>query len=100
MGEAVKRQIKSGLRVGGGIGSLLIAMLPLGDGFRRLWLTTVPYHFSFSAIGCIELLLAAAILMTTAHLWLPYFGGCMVLAIFQGVLMLITGNVGTDGTLH
>jgi hypothetical protein len=92
MGETVKQQIKSGLRVGSGIGSLMIAVIFLGDGLRRVWLTTVPHHFSFSGLGCIELLLAATILLATAHLWLPYFAGCMVLGVLQGVLMLLTGQ--------
>jgi hypothetical protein len=92
MGETVKQQVKNGLRIGGGIGALMIALFPLCDGFRRLWLTSMPYHFSFSAVGCLELFMAAAILLATAHLWLPYFGGCMVVAVLQGVLMLLSGR--------
>ena len=92
MDKAVKRQVENGLRVGGGIAALLIGLMLLGDGFRRLWLTTVPYHFSFSTLGCIEQLLAAAILFTTASLWMPYFAGCMVLAILQAFLTLLWGQ--------
>ncbi len=92
MGETVKQQVKSGLRIGGGIGSLMIAVMPLCDGFRRLWLPTVPHHLSFSGLGCTELVLAAAILLGTAHLWLPYFAGCMVLAVLQGILVLLSGQ--------
>jgi hypothetical protein len=92
MNERVKQQVTSGLRVGSGIGGLLIAMLLLGDGFRRLWLTSVPHHFVSSTFGILELLLAASVLLATAHLWLPYFGGCLVLGTFQGVAMLLTGR--------
>ena len=90
MNKTVKEQVKSGLRVGGGIGALMIAVLPLCDGFRRLWITSVPYHFSFFGLG--EVLIAAAILLATAHLWLPYFGGCMLLGALQGVLLVLTGH--------
>ena len=92
MAQTIREQAKRGVRVGGGIAAFLVALIPLGDGFRRIWLANIPPQFSFSGFGLVELTLAGAILIVTAHLWLPYFGGCIVLGFLQGLIVLSSGK--------
>lgn len=92
MGRSVKEQVKSGLRLGGGLAAFLVAMAPLGDGLRRVVWTAPPHQLVWSSLGWIELIVAATLLVPTAKMWMQWFAGCLLFGIVKGVFMLLTGG--------
>jgi len=92
MSQSVKEQVKSGLRLGGGLAVFLIAMAPLADGFRRIVWAAPPHQLLWSPIGVAELIVAAGLLVSTAHLWVHYFGGCILFGTIKGCFALMAGT--------
>lgn len=94
MGRTVKEQIKSGVHLGIGFGSFLIAAMFLGAGMSRVvWSTPVPHHIVWrEPIGWAELLAAALILVFTADVWWQLLAGYMFFGCFKGVMFFITGR--------
>ncbi|MFZ0994324.1 MAG: hypothetical protein WBL97_10975 [Candidatus Sulfotelmatobacter sp.] len=96
MKQSVKRQIRSGLRLGGGLAVFLIAMLPLVDGLRRVvWAGPLHQLVWAEPIGWLELLVAATLFFATAQVWVKYLLGCMVFGAVKGFVLLITGGGGS-----
>ena len=94
MGRTVKKQIKSGVHLGIGAGSFLIAAMLLGAGMRRIvWSTPAPHHIVWrEPIGWAELLAAALILVLTADVWWQLLAGFMLFGCFKGAVIFITGR--------
>jgi hypothetical protein len=93
MKQSVKRQIKNGLRLGGGLAVFLIAMLPLVDGLRRVVWASPPHQLVLAEpIGWLELTVAAALFISTAQVWVKYLLGCMIFGAVKGIALLITGG--------
>jgi hypothetical protein len=94
MGRTVKEQIKSGVHLGIGFGSFLIAAMLLGAGMSRVvWSTGAPHHVVWwEPIGWAELLAAALILVLTADIWWQLLAGYMFIGCFKGVVIFITGR--------
>jgi hypothetical protein len=94
MKPSTKKQIKNGLRIGGGIGAFWIAAMLIGvtlDGLQ----SEAPGHLQFwpdVAIAGGLLLLAAVILLLTARAWVLYVAGCLLFAIPKIVIVLASGK--------
>jgi hypothetical protein len=67
MSRSVKEQVKSGLRLGGGLAVFLVAMAPLVDGLRRVVWAAPSHQLLWSPIGLAELIVAAGLLVSTAQ---------------------------------
>ncbi|SRR6266481_876526 len=94
MKDSVMRQIKSGLRWGGGLAVFLIALIPLVDGLRRtVWAAHAHQHVE--PIGWLELVFAAVLFASTASIWAYYLLGCMVFGAIKGIALLAMGGGGT-----
>jgi len=88
-----KRQIKNGLRWGGGLAVFLFAMLPLVDGLRRtVWAGYA--HQPMDPVGWLELGVAAVLFASTASMWVYYVLGCMVFGAVKGIALIATGGIG------
>jgi hypothetical protein len=94
MKPSTKKQIKNGLRMGGGIGAFWIAAMLVGvtlDGFQ----SEAPGHLRFWPDGAIAgglLALAAVILVLTARVWVIYLAGCFLLAIPKVLTVIVSGR--------
>lgn len=91
MSQSVKEQVKSGLRLGGGVAVFLVAMAPLVDGLRRVVWEAPPHQLVWSPIGCVEFVLAASLLVSTAPVWMYLIAGCMLIGSIKGVLVFVAG---------
>ncbi|MGD0567522.1 MAG: hypothetical protein ABSA78_03880 [Candidatus Sulfotelmatobacter sp.] len=93
MKPSTKRQIKNGLRIGGGIGAFWIAAMLVGvtlDGLQD-----APGHLRLWPDGAIAgglLALAAAILVLTARIWIIYIAGCLLFAIPKVIAVIVSGK--------
>jgi len=92
MGRSAKEQVKSGLRLGGGLAVFFVAMAPLVDGLRRVVWAAPPHQLMWSPIGWVELIVAATLMVPTAKMWMQWAGGCMLFGLIKGVLMLLSGG--------
>jgi hypothetical protein len=94
MQRTVKEQIKSGVHLGIGAGSFLIAVMLLVGGMRRVvWSTAAPHHIIWwEPIGWAELLAAALILLLTADVWWQLLAGIMFFGSIKGVVVFTTGR--------
>lgn len=93
MNQSVKEQVKSGLRLGGGLAVFLVAMAPLVDGLRRVVWAAPPHQLLWSdPISWVELIVAAVLLASTAQVWVQYLAGCMVFACVKGVVIFAAGT--------
>lgn len=93
MKDTAKRQIKNGLRWGGGLAVFLVAMLPLIDGLRRtVWAAYA--HDPMESIGWLELGIAAALFASTASVWVYYILGCMIFGAIKGIALIAAGGSG------
>lgn len=94
MTPSTKKQIKNGLRMGGGLGAFFIAAMITGvtvDGLRseasghlRLW--------PDGAIAGGLLAFSAVILVLTARVWIIYIAGCLFFAIPKIVTVIVSGR--------
>jgi len=94
MNPTTEKQIKNGLRIGGGIGALFIAAMMIGiaveglqniaPGHLRLWPDAI---IASGLIG-----LAAVIMAFTARVWILYIGGCLLFAIPKLLIVAIGGR--------
>jgi hypothetical protein len=92
MSRSVKDQVKSGLRLGGGVAVFLVTMAPLADGLRRVVWAAPPHQLLWSSIGLAEIIVAAGLLISTAQVWVHFFGGCMLVGTIKGVFALMVGT--------
>jgi hypothetical protein len=94
MQRTVKEQIKSGVRLGIGAGSFLIAAILLGIGMNRIvWSAVAPRQIIWrEPIGWASLLAAAIILLLTADVWWQLLAGYMFVGCFKGVIVFVTGK--------
>ena len=92
MGRSVREQVKSGLRLGGGLAVFFVAMAPLVDGLRRVVWAAPQHQLVWSPIGCVEFIAAATLLVPTAKVWMQWFAGCLLFGSIKGVFLLITGG--------
>jgi hypothetical protein len=94
MKPSTKRQVKNGLRLGGGIGGFFIAAMLVGvtiDGLQ----SEAPEHLRFWPDGAIAgglLALAVVILVLTARVWIIYIAGCLLFAIPKIVTVIVSGK--------
>src|SRR5271170_6307416 len=94
MAQTMKEQVKSGIRLGIGFGSFLIAVMLLGAGMSRVvWSAIAPHDIVWrEPIGWAELLSAAVILFATADVWWQLLAGYMFVGCVKGVVVFITGR--------
>jgi hypothetical protein len=72
-----RKQAKSGLLLGGGIGLFLIARMLLGNGMQKVvWAASPPHYVIWpEPTGWLELIAGVAILITTASAWWQLLAG-------------------------
>ena len=87
----MKEQVKSGLRLGGGLAVFLVAMAPLVDGLRRVVWAAPSHQLLWSPIGMAELIVAAGLLVSYST-GVHYFGRCMLFGTIKGVFALVAGG--------
>jgi hypothetical protein len=94
MNQTVGKQVKSGVRLGVGAGLFLIGVMLLGNGMSRVVWSAIPPHFVVwpEPRGWAELVLAAAILLSSAGVWWRLLAGYMLIGSFKCVIVLITGR--------
>ena len=93
MARPVKEQIKSGLRLGGGLALFFVAMAALADGLRRtVWEAPAPQLACSQMIGWMELIVAAALLVYTAGIWMQWAAGCMLIGSIKGIFVMLKGG--------
>jgi hypothetical protein len=89
----VKEQIKSGLRLVGGLAAFFVALAPLVDGLRRIVWAAPAHQLAWRhPIGWLELIVAAAILTSTAGIWMQWAAGVMLIASLKGIFMMLVGG--------
>jgi hypothetical protein len=90
----VKSEIKSGLRLGIGLGLFLVGAMLLGNGMERAVWSAVPLHYVVwpEPIGWTELTVAAALLTATAGVWWQLLAGYIVIGTLKSFLILLTGK--------
>jgi hypothetical protein len=94
MDQTTKEQVKSGIRLGIGFASFLIAAMLLGAGMSRvIWSAVAPDHIVWrEPIGWAELLAAAVILFFTSDVWWQLLAGYMFVGCFKGILVFMMGK--------
>ncbi len=94
MKPSTKRQIKSGLRLGGSMGAFLIAAMLIGisvDGLQ----SGAPGHLRLWPDGVVAgglIGLASLILVMTARVWVIYLAGCFLFAIPKALVVIVSGQ--------
>jgi hypothetical protein len=78
--KSIEEQIKSGLRLGGGLGLFLIAAILLGDARTRPFFT--PSHYQ----------IPQSILLLTTHVWWLYIAGGVLFGVFKGLVAFMAGS--------
>lgn len=94
MTPKTERQIKNGLRLGGGIGAFLIAAVLIGIAIDRLT-DAAPGQLKLwpdVAIATGLIALAAVILIITARIWILYIAGCLLFAIPKFLIVAVSGR--------
>lgn len=89
-----KKQIKSGLRLGGSMGAFLIAIMLMGIGVDRLQ-SGPPGQLRFWPDGAVDgglVGLALLILVSTARVWVIYLAGCLLFAIPKALVVIVSGT--------
>jgi hypothetical protein len=95
MDSSIKKQIRSGFRLGASAGGFLIAAMLIGNGGDRIIASTASHQIAW--IGWAELVIAAAILLLTAHVWLLLLGGYMLFGVIKGLFLFATGSFPSHG---
>lgn len=92
MRTRVKDQIATGLRLGGALAVSIIALIPLVDGLRRVvWAAPSDRPPWSVPLGWLELIVAAALFVSTAHVLVQFLAGCMIFALVKGIVVLVRG---------
>jgi hypothetical protein len=94
MKPSIKRQIRNGLRVGGGIGAFWIAAMLIGVSMEGLQ-SVAPGHVRLwpdVAVAGGLIVLAAGIMMLTARIWVLYLAGCLLVAIPKCLIVITSGR--------
>jgi hypothetical protein len=93
MTRPVKEQVKTGLRLAGGVVLFVLSVLLLAYGLDAVWLAAPSGHVAWGAwIGLGELLVAAMLIPLTVHLWLQFFAGCVGFAFLKSVVVIFAGK--------
>jgi hypothetical protein len=93
MTRTVKEQVKTGLRLAGGIVLFVLSALLLAHGLDAVWSAVPSGHLVREAwIGWSELLVAAVLIPFTVHLWLQFFAGCIGFAFLKSVVVIFAGK--------
>lgn len=95
MEKTTKQQIRSGLRLGAGAGGFLIAAILIGNGGDRIIASAGSHQIPW--FGLAELVIAAAILLLTAQVWLLLLGGYMLFGAIKGFFLFATGSFPSHG---
>ena len=88
------KQVKSGLRLGAGIGLFLVAVATLGFVLDRVN-DAAPGHLRFwpgGVIAGILIALSVGILVLTARVWILYIGGCLLFAVEKSLMVIANGR--------
>jgi hypothetical protein len=94
MKPSTKKQIKSGLRLGLGVGAFWIAAMLVGVGADVLQ-STAPGRLPLWPDGAVAgalIALAAVILILTARVWVIYLAGCLLFAVPKLVIVIASGR--------
>jgi hypothetical protein len=92
--EPIRKQVRSGVRLGVGVGLFLLGGIFLGSGMdRAVWSATPPNYIVWpEPIGWTELAIAAAILIASAQVWWQLLAGYMLIGSFKSVIVCVTGR--------
>jgi hypothetical protein len=94
MKPSTKKQIKNGLRVGGGIAAFWIAAMLIGISMEGLQ-SAAPGHLRLWPDAVVAgglIALASAIMMLTARIWVLYLAGCLLVAIPKCLIAIASGR--------
>lgn len=94
MKPSTRKQIKSGLRLGGGMGAFLVAVILIGIGVERLQ-SVAPGQLRFWPDEAVDgglIGLALLILIITARVWVIYLAGCFLFAIPKSLAVIVSGR--------
>lgn len=97
MEKITKYQILSGLRIGGSLGAFLIAGILMGRGMSRIMDSGSLHQISVDWTALGELVLAAAILLITARVWVMLLGGYILFGALKGVILFANGSFPSRG---
>ena len=98
MEKTTKQQVRSGLRLGAGAGGFFIAAMLIGNGLGRILGSAGSHQIAWTDwIGWAELVLAVAILLPTARVWLMLLGGYMVFGVIKGLFLFATASFPSHG---
>ena len=98
MDSKIRKQIRSGFRLGAGAGGFLIGLWLIGSGLDRILGSAASHQIAWTDwTGWTELVLAAAILLPTAQVWLMLLGGYMIFGVIKGLVIFATGNFPSHG---
>lgn len=88
--RTVGEQVKTGFRLAGGIILFCASVFLLAYGLDGVWSDG---HFVWSAwMGWAELVLAAALIPLTMHLWIQFFLGCCALGFLNSIVVAFSGR--------
>jgi len=93
MRRPVKEQIRSGLRLGAGLGVFLIGGLLLGYARIRLEVLSSSHQTGWSDwVIWLEVILGVGLLFSTVNVWYQWLAGCLLFGIVKAFIALVTGT--------
>jgi hypothetical protein len=93
MGRSVKVQIRSGLRLGAGLGVFLVAAILLGHTRTRLEVLSSYHQNGWSDwVVWLEVILGVGLLFSAVHVWYQWLAGCLLFGIVKAFMALVTGT--------
>ena len=94
MRGSIRDQIKSGLRLGCGVGAFLIALIFLGMGLHRIvWSAPSSGQIEWlDWVGWVEVVAAVTLLMASAHVWHWLLAGIALFGFFKCIVVLVSGG--------
>ena len=96
MEKTTKQQIVSGLRIGGSLGAFLIGGMLMGNGLGRIAGAGSQVAWG-DWIGWAQIVLAAAILLLTARVWLIALAGYLLFGTLKSLILVATGSFPSHG---
>jgi hypothetical protein len=91
--NSTKSQIKTGFRLGGGIGALILGGTILSYARIRYNYLVDQKHSPFvDWLFLLELSSAVALMLSTAQVWVRLVAGLLVFGILKGIILVLTGK--------
>ena len=94
--NATKQQVVSGLRIGGSLGAFLVAGMLMGNGLGRI-LGQESHVVSADWVAWVQLVVAAAILLLTARIWLILLAGYLLFGALKSLVFFVIGSFPSHG---